>query len=409
MVVAILNAPSYRAITRLPKSEAELRTLLDARQSPNEATRWASIDDKVIFDALRQSFDADWAIESFDQSTSESFSATIRSENGRYKLILMDSVDGLQTVVRKVWDSRFDTIRSWPDLEETLEGFGNASWSIQTIERSGCVPTGFGDPTIHLVPLGSLFKLLLAAQISVLHERDLIELGSKLELHPHGYSVPSGSWHLLPVGTTKTIGEAIAQMLAHSDNTALDHLMDRIDLGLDDVLESQFGFDPYTPLMQSRDVYRLKWSVDSSVRDDYVRAISRQSRAEIVRSISQYPLPKLSGTEPPTQPFRIGWRATHVGICEAWRQLLMSDAVVWTVVKHATRRPHGNAVLYEKFGSEPGLLAYSVLVVSPSAPPIVLTLALWDESAGLDYATLAPLVQLMTNALVDAGRSWASE
>ncbi|WP_147463490.1 serine hydrolase [Cellulomonas triticagri] len=156
---------------------------------------------------------------------------------------------------------------SWPEVEERLgEIDARSSLLVARVGDDGrCTPVDGAprgrDPDA-VLPLASTIKLyVLGAVVEAVEAGDLA-WDDTLTLTDDVRSLPSGTLQDEPTGTTVTVREAAAQMIAISDNTATDLLVAAVGREAVEAVQATMGHhDPAlnTPLLTTRDLFRVGW------------------------------------------------------------------------------------------------------------------------------------------------------
>jgi beta-lactamase class A len=211
-------------------------------------------------------------------------------------------------------------------------------------------------------------------------------------------SVPSGDLRFAPAGTEHTLRYYAELMISQSDNTATDHLLDR--LGRDNVAAIQAAMghgDPTvnTPMLSTRELTGLKLSATSDQQDAYVDG-SVEDRLRLLETlIGPMPLPTDEALAAWTEPRRIDqieWFASAEELCRAMAYLagqarrpdLLPVTEILslnpgTVIDRAT----WPTILF-KGGSEPGVLNLTYLATRSDGRSFVLTLGVSNPNGPID-------------------------
>ena len=133
--------------------------------------------------------------------------------------------------------------------------------------------------------VGSAFKL---AVLLALHERiesAAADWADVIRLKPGHVSLPSGFLQRMPPGSPLTLHSLAAAMIAESDNTATDSLIDYLGR------ESVEGIAGLAPLLTTREFFQLK--ADPELYEDYTRR-DLAGRRGLLSDLAGRPLPPVA-------------------------------------------------------------------------------------------------------------------
>lgn len=218
------------------------------------------------------------------EGTDTQASATIVSES-QGSLDLQASVDAvglLSGLLFQPTPADRTPAASWDELEENVEGL-DAPTSLQVTEVSGgevgeTVFTAGGDGP---QPLGSIFKLYVLGAVVTALEDGRLAWDDQLEITDDLKSLPSGELQDEESGTTVTVQEAAEKMIAISDNTATDMLMNAVGReAVETALVDMGHSDPSlnTPFPSTRALFQLGWG-DDALRDQWKDGDTEERRA----------------------------------------------------------------------------------------------------------------------------------
>lgn len=127
--------------------------------------------------------------------------------------------------------------------------------------------------------VGSAFKLAVLVALNREISKGLMAWDEVMVLEEKHRSLPTGVVQVLPIGTPFTLHSLALLMIAYSDNTATDMLIDRVGRGeIEAVLES--------PVLTTREFFVLKANENLRIKHD--RGISR---SDLINDIARAPLP----------------------------------------------------------------------------------------------------------------------
>lgn len=266
--------------------------------------------------------------------------------------------------------------KSWNELEEQLkQGAARPSLYAAKIDAGQC-------QQLHAVrgdeqqALGSTFKLYILGALAQQIDEGKLTWEQEIPIKEALKSLPSGVLQNKAAGEKVTIKEAASKMIAISDNTATDHLLDLVGR---DKVEAWVKLSGHStparmmPFMSTREMFQIKLGHDDAWRTAYV-AKSEPERRKVIQELSKQPLPALesaSGWDKPRNVDTIEWFASGKDLC----------ALHATFIKHKERPAFKTALeimtlnkagltvdlkdwpyIGYKGGSEPGVLFMSFLL-----------------------------------------------
>jgi len=249
-----------------------------------------------------------------------------------------------------------------------------------------------------LFPLGSVFKLYVLAELARQVATGRIDPAGSFPIREELKSLPTGEMQLLRAGTLVEVRHAAEQMIAISDNTATDHLIDLLGRHRIEENLARYGNsspERNTPFLLSREMFLLKGAGSRRLRSVFgtgsmpeiaglwVQADSDRRRAwlELLRErmaeFSFEPLQGLLATgyrvaSCHPQHAEIEWVARPADIVELLRrahsdELVSPEASAFFLDVLAQGRPfhQGPGVAQHGFkaGRERGITAYALRVV----------------------------------------------
>ncbi|PSL36634.1 beta-lactamase family protein [Labedella gwakjiensis] len=218
------------------------------------------------------------------EGTDTQASATIVSES-QGSLDVQASVDGdglLSGLLFTPTPAERTPAAGWDELEENV-GALDAPTSLQVTEVSGgeVGETVFTAGDDGPQPLGSIFKLYVLGAVVTAVEDGRLAWDDPLEITDDLKSLPSGELQDEESGTTVTVQEAAEKMIAISDNTATDMLMNAVGREAVEAALADMGHsDPSlnTPFPSTRALFQIGWG-DDALRDQWRDGDTEERRA----------------------------------------------------------------------------------------------------------------------------------
>lgn len=167
-----------------------------------------------------------------------------------------------------------DAATSLEDLADEVGAMtARTSLLVARVEDGRCVPvepTPAGTGPAEALPVGSIVKLWVLGAVVDAVDRGDLAWSDELTVTDDLRSLPSGELQDAPAGTTVTVEEAARGMIAISDNTATDLLVDAV--GRDAVVDAMAAaghHDPALndPLPTTRDLFRVGWGGGAELRE----------------------------------------------------------------------------------------------------------------------------------------------
>ncbi|MEO0496075.1 MAG: serine hydrolase [Pseudomonadota bacterium] len=200
------------------------------------------------------------------------------------------------------------------------------------------------NPQLRLA-VGSAFKLYVLAELQArvaegdLNWRDVVELEARHK------SLPSGMMQDWPVGTPLTLQTAAQMMIAISDNTATDLLIDVVGRG---AMERRSG---NVPFITTRELFHIRGDRDLANR--YLQADTIEIRRGLLAGLKDRPDPTLGDIRPFSLDHPAEWYFSAQELCAA--MALVADLPLMTAEPGPLSRKDWKRIAF-KGGSEGGVL-----------------------------------------------------
>ena len=227
-------------------------------------------------------------------------------------------------------------------------------------------------------PIGSTAKLYVLGAVASAILDGTLDWDDPVPIRDELKSHPSGTFHELPAGTERTVLEHATAMIAVSDNTATDHLIDLV--GRDSVERAvvELGHDRpelNRPFLTTRELFLMKLDgVGVEGLDAYLEG-DEDERRRLLDEWAALPLPGLEAFSPtPVLVDQVEWFASPEDLCRA--MVVLGELTEWPgleslagvlaaptgLVDEAERAgvDIGGAAMWFKGGSEPGVLNLTV-------------------------------------------------
>ncbi|GGC57150.1 serine hydrolase [Hoyosella rhizosphaerae] len=289
---------------------------------------------------------------------------------------------------------RPDSPESWDEFDDRLDALApDSTFVVASVDGDGmCVPVREkrGDD---VMPIASVFKLYVLDAVAGAVERGDIEWETTMAVTDELKSWPTGILQDEQAGTEVSVGESVELMMALSDNTATDMLIDLVGAEAveDSIAASSRNAERNQPLLTTRDMFILKAVDYPSLADEFVGLDADQRRDFLATTLSETQLPPLSEAQDWTTPRHIDsieWFGSAEDVCAAYVGLSQRDSEM--VDRALSQNDGGIGLDREEFptvwfkgGSEPGILALSYLVETPEGDRFVISINTRDERADI--------------------------
>ncbi len=211
---------------------------------------------------------------------------------------------------------------AWENLDARLTSLAPATnFLAAEIKDDRCQPVHAVTPDRRLA-LGSTFKLYVLGELARQIDAGRASWDEELVIQDRLKSLPSGGMLYEPAGTRHTLRYFAERMIADSDNTATDHLIDR--LGREQVEQAQvlFGHDApevNTPFLTTHELFAFKIAVAPERIDTYLAASDQDQRRILAREIDPIPLSETYWGDwvGPKRIDSLEWFASATEVCRA--------------------------------------------------------------------------------------------
>jgi len=256
-------------------------------------------------------------------------------------------------------------------------------------------------------PLAATFKLYVLDALGKAVAAGAVGWNQPLTVTAQLKGLPPGELQDEPDGTQISVLDAAAKMIAISDNTAADmliNLMGRsaIEAALTNTEMASPALD--RPFLTTRQIFILKLDQWPALAKRYLTADESGRRALLASTVDQAPLPAVaaaSGWITPRDINRLEYFASASDICRAYASLA-------TLARRPELSPIGEVLslnddglqldpaqwktTWFKGGSEPGVLTLAFLATTRTGHRYVVTVLAEDPSQPLNQATAIPVI-----------------
>ena len=233
--------------------------------------------------------------------------------------------------------------------------------------------------------IGSTFKLIVLAALVDLIEKGEANWADVVALEAKHLSHPSGSLQEMPIGSPLTLHTLAAAMIAQSDNTATDVLIDVVGR---DRLEAMSGLQPF---LTTRESFQLE---DDEAAYERFRTGDRSERYAVLRDLADAPLPPVNAVMKPWKP-EVEWLLSTKTLC-GWIERVAD--VDLTQINTGPIRPDGWQQVSYKGGSQVGVLNFTTQARDARGRNFCLSVT-WNADKAIDDTPLGSLYASVFQAL----------
>ena len=289
------------------------------------------------------------------------------------------------------------------DAVAGLEELGNLTYLIAATVNGECnvLAENGADAA---VPIGSMFKLYVLGAVVEAVRDGSITWDDPVTIRDELDSIPSGITQDDADGTEVSVRELATRMIAISDNTATDHLIDLVGRSAVEAVQATMGHsDPSLnePFLTTRELTILKVS-----RADLADAWEQgdvTAREAILATLANEALPPLNDVlvafSAPVRPTTIEWFASATDLCAAF-DWLSRDEDAWATLSTDPFEPNPQlwSDLGFKGGSEPGVLGLGWWMRTPEGESYVVIANLVNETTVIDEPRAAELMVVLRDS-----------
>jgi hypothetical protein len=305
-------------------------------------------------------------------------------------------------------------LTSWSEFEEELQGFASQfSFLLAELDDGACQPIYAVNPDERLA-IGSTFKLYVLGELARQIEAGEVAWDDEILIEDELRSLPPGNLTYEPAGASFTAQQVAEEMIAISDNTATDHLIDLLGRERVEAVQDEMGHgEPSinTPFLTTREAFALKLAATPTQLTAYEEATAEERQrilAEEIRSLDVSEDDAVDWTEP-RMIETVEWFASVDELCRAMAFLddvstgpgLEPVAAIMASAPDKFISSEPWTSIGFKAGGEVGVLNLSWLLQSPEGRTFVLSLTLNDADRPIDehgvMQTLERAEELLAN------------
>ena len=211
----------------------------------------------------------------------------------------------------------------WATIDAALAAMASQSNLLVAEFRGNACQTIHGRNEDARLAIASTFKLYVLGELARQVQLGQASWDEQITLRDDLRSMPSGDYAWVRSGTPVSLRDLASAMIRNSDNTATDHLIDR--LGRDNVQRAFAAYghgDPSLnqPLLLTREMFAIKMSQSRSWMDAYKAASDEEQLAMLAETIDPVRINPSGGWgnwNGPTAIDGIEWFASAADLCRA--------------------------------------------------------------------------------------------
>lgn len=370
----------------------------------------------VVVDQLRSDISKRW-VETDRRVSGPTAEVALDTDDGVWAMAISVQADGqIETLLLepRSAEAQGPPLTSFDDLVGRLERTGRSSVLVAEVTEGACDPVYRYLDVVR--PIASDFKLYVLGALADAISRGDLAWDDAIVIDDGLKSLPSGTFQTRPEGSEATVLEFAQAMIAVSDNTATDHLIDHltranVEAALADYHMAEAALN--MPFLTTREFFSLKLAVSDDVADTYIAGDEAQRRALLSDEVAGSPV-TLSDAGAWVTPRRIDdieWFASPTSLCEAMVELIRTaDAPETAEIREILSRNPGTpfaetdwSYVGYKGGSEPGVLSLVWYLEAPDGRAYVFVVSVSNPDEPLPEADLARLAGSAFDLIAELG------
>ncbi|HVZ34612.1 MAG TPA: serine hydrolase, partial [Polyangiaceae bacterium] len=260
---------------------------------------------------------------------------------------------------------------SWDEVDSSVTNLApRTNYLVAKLDGETCAAV-HGARSDDRLAIGSTFKLYVLAELGRQIEAGMLDWQSTISIQDALKSLPSGQLQDLPAGTQLSIQDVATNMISISDNTAADHLIDRLGRENVEAEQSRAGHgapELNIPFLTTRNLFWFKLNASAADVASYL-ADDVPTRRNVLDSIAGQPLATDAAASwtLPRYIDQLEWFASATDLCHVMASL------------DAAAERDGLSPLHDVLSKNPGLpldtTAFPYVAYKGGSEPGVLQLA----------------------------------
>lgn len=295
---------------------------------------------------------------------------------------------------------------AWHALDANLAAVApGVNFLAAEVTGGGCVSV-HGLRAERRLAVASVFKLYVLAELARQVETGEAHWDEPLAIQDRLKSLPSGAMRDLPAGATRPLRYYAERMIAESDNTATDHLIDRLGRERIEAGLAALGHgapELNTPFLLTREMFAFKAAVPEARIDAYLAAPEAEQRRILAAEIDPIRLDQTGwgDWDLPERIDSVEWFASAAEVCAVLAALqAMAARPGLAPVEDILRLNRGTLPDRQdwpqaghKGGFEAGVYNLTWLLERDDGRTFVLTAGFNDPTAYVDQARANALIE----------------
>ncbi len=265
-------------------------------------------------------------------------------------------------------------------LEDAIAPFKKLPGKVSLIVLEGKTTRASLNPTLSL-GVGSAFKLAVLSTLKTQIAQKKLTWETIVPLQANYKSLPSGTLQTWPDSTVLTVQTLAALMISQSDNTATDHLIQRVGRENIEAIAPQ-----NKPFLMTRELFQLKAASNTASLERYRKGTIDQKRS-ILKELANQPLPKVSDLSTEPKALDMEWFFTPEQLCQLMNNV--SELPLMSINPGIARSQDWQKIAF-KGGSEPGVLNLTTSVTAKNGKQYCIA-ATWNSDRPVDEAKFTTL------------------
>ncbi len=310
-------------------------------------------------------------------------------------------------------DEGMASFDSWDDAWAALEPLGERASLVIYEVKDGELSPIFEKGGEQRLAMGSTFKLWIAGALAEAIEAGEFEWDQMIMIEDRLRSLPSGRMQDLAHGEERPLEEYATLMIAISDNTATDHMLDLVGRERVEAFMSRFVAEPdrNLPFLSTREIFTIKLDHEHDLMHRYAEATPEQRR-EILESEVIGKTPNIMDAGSWTAPRAIDtieWFATGRELCETMLALWnMADRERLASMRTVLGSNNGLGLsaadwprVAFKGGSEPGVMSLTWVLERADGRVFSVSMTVNDTTNLLDEMRVVGVAKLVMQKLAN--------
>lgn len=275
-------------------------------------------------------------------------------------------------------------------LSEVVAAFQALPGQVSVLVLEGTTERAALNATIPLA-IGSAFKLVVLEALRQQIASGQHTWAEVVPLQAAWKSLPSGFLQTWADGSLLTLQSLATLMISQSDNTATDHLIQRVGRDAIEALTPR-----NRPFLTTREAFVLKSDQQAKLRQQY-QAADVNKRRQLLAEVAKQRLPAASEFTAAPRALEIEWFLSTQELCQMMARV---QDLPLMQVNPGVAKPEDWAQIAFKGGSEPGVLNLTTALRSKRGKQYCVS-ATWNHTTALEESRFFTLYASLLETLKD--------